>query len=389
MRLYNKGMQRDTPFLGRPMAQRPLFLAFSVLALGLVSFITQASEAAQTGLDLPQPNGCYPVGLKTLLLTDTSRNRDLVVTFWYPATDGTFPFVPYMDKKTAAALAEEWKLQLGFERQVHTHSRTLALIAQRGPFPVVFLEHGTGVVPSVYTVLAEGLASMGFVVVAINHTPDSLISVFPDGHEVRFKPYWPNDADRRTQGEAIGKFAEAVLVRDVRFVLDKLGETQSQDDFWRGQLDLSSVGIVGHSMGGTTAALATKEDPRILAGVNLDGSTYPGMNADIRPVEVRKPLLFIMTEEHDSNPNVRVREYAGSKSNTYYVVISGTDHMSFTDSPLILSRFARDSKADDSAFERAVLTSTLTRSLVEEFFRKYLKGDGAPHLDVITHVDRK
>ena len=180
-----------------------------------------------------------------------------------------------------------------------------------------------------------------------------------------------------------------MLVRDVRFVLDKLGETQSQDDFWRGQLDLSRVGIVGHSMGGTTAALATKEDPRILAGVNLDGSTYPGMNADIRPVEVRKPLLFIMTEEHASNPDVRVREYAGSKSNTYYVVMSGTDHMSFTDSPLVLSRFARDSKADDSAFERAVLTRTLTRSLVEEFFGKYLKGDGAPHLDVITHVDRK
>jgi len=324
------------------------------------------------------------------LLTDARRSRDLVVTFWYPSTGGTFPFAPYMDKKTADAVAEEWKLQPGFEHQVHTHSRTLAPpIAQRGPFPVVFLEHGTGVVPSIYTVLAEGLASMGFVVVAINHTPDSLISVFPDGHQARFRPYWPADADRRTQGEAIGKFAEDVLVRDVRFVLDKLGKMQSHGDFWHGQLDLSRVGIVGHSMGGTTAALATKENPRILAGVNLDGSTYPGMNADVRPVEVHKPLLFIMTEEHASNPEVRVHEYLGSGSNTYYVVMSGTDHMSFTDSHLIVSRFARDLKADNSVFERAVLTSTLTRSLVEEFFGKYLKGDSAPHLDVLIHVDRK
>jgi hypothetical protein len=91
-------------------------------------------------------------------------------------------------------------------------------------------------------------------------------------------------------------------------------------------------------MGGTTAALATKEDPRILAGVNLDGSTFPGMNADVRPIEVHKPLLFIMTEEHASNPDVRVREYVGSESNTYYVVMSGTDHMSFTDSHLIVSQ---------------------------------------------------
>lgn len=220
----NKAIQCDPPSLGRPMAKRPLFFACSLCALSLVSFITQPAQAAQTGLDLPQPNGCYAVGVKTLVLSDASRHRDLVVTFWYPATAGTLPFAPYMDKKTADAVAEEWKLQPGFERQVRTHSRTLAPVVQRGPFPIVFLEHGTGVVPSIYTILAEGLASSGFVVVATNHTPDSLISVFPDGHEVRFKPYWPTDADRRTQGEAIGKFAEDVLVRDVRFVLDKLGE---------------------------------------------------------------------------------------------------------------------------------------------------------------------
>jgi predicted dienelactone hydrolase len=230
---------------------------------------------------------------------------------------------------------------------------------------------------------------MGFVVVATNHTLDSLISVFPDGHEVRFKPYWPADADRRTQGEAIAKFAEDVLVRDVHFVLDKLGDMQSHDEFWHGKLDLSRVGIVGHSMGGTTAALAAMEDPRILAAVNLDGSTYPGMNADVRPIELHKPLLFIMTEEHASNPDVQVREYVGSESNTYYVVMRGTDHMSFTDSQLVRSRFARDSKADKGVFEHAVLTSTLTRSLVEEFLGKYLKGDNAPGLDVVTHVDRK
>src|ERR1700730_4984262 len=85
-----------TPFLRRQMAKRPLLFAFSFFVLGLVSFITQASEAAQTGLDLPQPNACYPVGVKTLSLTDTSRSRDLVVTFWYPATGGTFPLAPYM-----------------------------------------------------------------------------------------------------------------------------------------------------------------------------------------------------------------------------------------------------------------------------------------------------
>jgi hypothetical protein len=65
-------------------------------------------------------------------------------------------------------------------------------------------------------------------------------------------------------------------------------------------------------MGGTTAALAIKEESRILAGINLDGSTYPGMNGDIRPVPVHKLFLFLATEEHASG-KARAREYIGKR----------------------------------------------------------------------------
>src|SRR5438309_5632389 len=257
-----------------------------------------------------------------------------------------------------------------------------------GPFPVVLLEHGSDVVPAIYTILAEGLASSGFIVVAANHPPDALISVFPDGHVFKFTAYWPVEADYRTQGVAIGKFVDEVLVADVRFVLDQLQEMNSHDHFWQRHLDLSKIGIVGHSLGGTTAALATQEEPRILAGVNLDGSTYPGMNADVRPIRVHKPFLFLATEEHATGES-RAREYVGSESNTYCVVVTGADHMSFTDAHLVSSRFTRDSKPDYSAYVRAVLTCTFTRSLVEEFFAKYLKTAIAPDLDVIVRVDKK
>src|SRR5207245_10179937 len=130
--------------------------------------------------------------------------------------------------------------------------------------------------------LARSLASSGFSVVAPSPTPDALISVFPDAHVFKFTAYWPVEADYRTQGVAIGKFVDEVLVADVRFVLDQLQEMNSHDHFWQRHLDLSKIGIVGHSLGGTTAALATQEEPRILAGVNLHGSTVPDQNAYVR-----------------------------------------------------------------------------------------------------------
>jgi predicted dienelactone hydrolase len=370
------------------MISKTPFCVLFIFALGLLTLASQASNADQAGFDLPKPNGCYPVGTRTVALRDSRRIRDLLVTMWYPAAESTSLSAPYMDKKTADALAAEWKLRPNFQRLVLTHARLQAPVAVRGPFPVVLLEHGSSVVPAVYTVLGEGLASSGFIVVATNHPPDSLISVFPDGHEIKFTPYWPAEADRRTQGVAIGKFADEVLLADVRFVLDQLQAMNSHDRFWKGHLDLSRIGIVGHSMGGTTAALATQKEPRILVGVNLDGSTYPGMNADVRPVPVHKPFLFLATEEHASG-ETRAREYIGSESNTYYVVVTGADHMSFTDAGLVSSRFTRDLKPDDNAFERALLTSILTRSLVEEFLGKYLKAAAAPNLDLVVRVDKK
>jgi predicted dienelactone hydrolase len=371
------------------MLNKAALLALPACLVVLLTFTAQASDTDQARLDLPEPNGCHHVGTTTVVMRDRSRTRDLLVTMWYPAADGKAEFAAYMDKKTADAVAEDWELRPDFERQVHTHAKLSLPAAEGGPFPVVLLEHGTNVVPAIYTVLAEGLASSGFIVVATNHPPDSMIAVLPDGRESRFTPYWPAKADRRTQGVAIGKFAQDVLLADVRFVLDQLQEMNLHDDSWRGRMDFSKVGIVGHSMGGTTAGLATQKEPRIVAGVNLDGSTYPGMNADVRPVALHKPFLFLTTPEHAANPAVHVREFVGSPSNSYYVVIRGADHMSFTGKSIMVSRFSRKAQPDNRSFQQALLRLERTRSLVEEFLGKYLKGTSAPELDATVRVDKK
>ena len=163
------------------MITKASFCVLPIFALVLLTLPSRASDANQAKFDLPPPNGCHPVGTRTIVLRDPRRSRDLLVTMWYPAMESTPTLAPYMDKKTADALAEEWKLQPNFQRLVLPHARLQAPLAERGPFPVVLLEHGSSVVPAIYTVLAEGLASSGFIVVATNHPPDSLISVFPDG----------------------------------------------------------------------------------------------------------------------------------------------------------------------------------------------------------------
>ena len=121
------------------MISKAAFFALPIFMLVLLTLPSQASDANQAGFDLPQPNGCHPVGTRTLVLRDPHRSRDLLVTMWYPAVEAMSTLAPYMDKKTADALAEEWNLQPGFQRLVRTHARLLAPIAEGGFFPVVLL----------------------------------------------------------------------------------------------------------------------------------------------------------------------------------------------------------------------------------------------------------
>jgi dienelactone hydrolase len=371
----------------RPIPNAPL-LAILILLLGPFPGVAAAAARDQRDLTLPEPNGRHPVGTTALVVTDLRRHRDLVLTMWYPAAAQAAAHAPYMDDMTADALAKEWKLEPNFQRRVHTHAVMRATLDPGGPFPIVLLEHGSSAVPALYTILAEGLASSGFIVIATNHPPDSLISVFPDGHVLRFAPYWPENADRRSQGIAIGRFATEVLAADVRFVLDELLRMNASDQIWRGHLDPVRVGIVGHSMGGTTAAVALATDARIVAGINLDGSTYPGMNEDVRPIPLRKPFMFIATADHAAG-ETKAREFVGKKGDTYYVTMAGADHMSFTDASLLSSKFGPHSKRSDAAFQRGVLLSTHTRTLTEEFFAKYLRGEDAPDLDATATVDKE
>ena len=106
------------------------------------------------------------------------------------------------------------------------------------------------------------------------------------------------------------------------------------------------------------------------------------------PVQSR--FCFLRLKSTLKNPAfAAIREYVGSQSNSYYVIVGGADHGSFTDANLLAIRFCRESPADGGGFERARLTSLLTRPLVEEFFAKYLKASVAPDLELIVRADKK
>lgn len=204
------------------------------------------------------------------------------------------------------------------------------------------------------TTVVEDLASRGYAVVGIDHTPVSPVQ-FPDRFE---SPQRGVDA------------AEVMRerVRDTSFVLDELAAYP-----W---LDRTRVGMFGHSMGGFTAAEAMVTEDRIDAGVNMDGSMSPDAG-QAATVGVTRPFLLMGGGLTSGAPHNHAHSADwGSfwKASTGWqrdVYLPAAEHISFSDGQVLLPQVDGDHTA-------AIGTIDPRRSLAAQ--RKYLAAFFDLHL---------
>jgi predicted dienelactone hydrolase len=227
-------------------------------------------------LTAPAPTGPERIGTSTIDLTDPTRDdpywsdgtkRELPVRVWYPASVGhDCRPAPYTDPAVWKHASELLGLSLP---AVRTNSCLDARPAD-GAHPVIVFTHGYTGTFTDYTFLFEDLASRGYIVASIGHTYESTAASFPDGRFAR-SVLGSHLTSAPISLQTLSS-VESVRLADVRFVIDELTQLNSQrDGLFAGRLDLASVGIAGHSLGGLTALEAAARDPRIRAVVVIDG----------------------------------------------------------------------------------------------------------------------
>src|SRR5262249_49365982 len=272
-----------------------------LLAASLLCLLSPAYSKPVT--ELPVPTGPFPIGTMILNWTDTSRiekmssrdgaHRELVAQSWYPARPpvGKAAYVPYIPNLDSMLAHREQLEVLKFNRAylelgktLHTHA---VLNAELSPvqqkYPVVIFSHGNGAIRSVYTNFLEELASHGYVVIALDHPYGAAVVAFPDGGIVVQPSDW----------NAQEAFADRVdtWTADQRFALDEVEQLAASGSLFSGHLDLDRVGVMGHSLGGISAARTCSLDPRFKACINLDGGT--GEMSDALESGLPQPFMFV------------------------------------------------------------------------------------------------
>jgi len=328
-------------------------LVLLVLALGLIT-ASAARRGTPVELRLAAPSGPLRVGVTDLHLVDRGRvdpwlpssgARELMVTLWYPTRfGGRRPLAPWMprlaaDHYLARVSGRDTPLaQLSRVPDTHAEREVPVAPGARG-WPVLLFSPGYGEDRALGTELTEDLASRGFVVAAIDHTYDATEVEFP-GHRLVLRHQPPPTP-------AVLAVSTRIRAADARFVLDgltALNRGVNPDAGHRalptgtmGALDLTRVGMFGHSLGGATTAEAMAEDRRIMAGIDLDGVLF-GAIVD-RGVD--RPFLFISRQGHSHHTDPTwSRSWAHLTGWHAEVQLAGSGHYSFTDNETLLPQMA-------------------------------------------------
>ncbi|MFE3503168.1 alpha/beta hydrolase family protein [Kitasatospora sp. NPDC059160] len=215
------------------------------------------------------------------------------------------------------------------------------------------------------TSLATELASHGYVVALVGDTNGDSGETLANG---RTPPCAicgdPTKVDAVPANRAL----------DASFVIDRLTHGNTAWPLAH-LIDKHQIGMAGHSIGGAAAADTMVADPRVRAGVNLDGAFKPAP----APGRIDRPFLMLgITDSHSPSGTDTTWGDAWAALGGYkkWLTVAGADHFSFSDLDLIQEQAGFPTPPLSP--ERGV---AITRAYVTAFFDRTLEGIPSPLLD--------
>ncbi|TVY46872.1 putative 1-alkyl-2-acetylglycerophosphocholine esterase [Lachnellula occidentalis] len=306
----------------------------------LLLLLAFASQALSLNLTLPNPIGPSLVGRTSIELLDTSRldplapdvrYRDLMLSIFYPIQHTRRyhlapAFVPayatYLE--TSLGLSSNITLTVTSAAYANAYLHPNSNSTSTSQPNILLFSPGHGNSYQDYTATLTNLASQGYIVVGVDHPFDTSFILYPDNRTAI--------ATNSSTDTAAGAARTVdIRVADLRAVLDFLGTNATfakQIPGVHGTLDVSSVGVFGHSLGGAASASAMATDARFACGSNLDGTFW----GSVVGTGVERPFFLMSSAVHNqSNDDSWKWFWGNSTGEKLEVGIEGSVHATFTD----------------------------------------------------------
>ncbi|CAI6334330.1 unnamed protein product [Periconia digitata] len=327
----------------------PITIALAFFAGALLPNAAAFSIQPQLG---PYPVSVSNIAIQTsrddALAPQSGTKRRLMLSILQPQMD-TFAchnssYTPYMPARTASVMKTQEPAgiplspiaDLDFNAlEVEYCALSSSLVSLAEPrLPILLFQPGYQNSRFSYQLNLASIASSGYTVISMDSTFETPIIEFPDGSTV------VNNTGISEDGLGPND-SLPVRVADYSSVIDALenGELQVPG------LELSSkstgeegkiggIGVFGHSIGGAAALSAASSDPRIAAAIDWDGQIFSSQ------INISIPVpAFLFGRETPLPGHVEGWEFAWDnllKGEKVWVAVNGTQHLSFTDLPIVL-----------------------------------------------------
>ena len=342
---------------------------------------------------IPVPSGPHPVGTRIYELVDSSRKeiysgkdeaRRFMIQVWYPSEPGTSnEQARWMDEAEiyAPAVSSELELPSFFLDhlalvKIPAYKNADVAKSDSG-FPIILFSHGWTGFNAQNTGQALELASNGFIVVGVQHTYGAVITVFEDGTIANYNPAALPEGAPQDEYEAAAHMLSNQWAGDLGFTLDYLkSQNEDTNSAFYGLLDLSRVGVYGHSTGGGAAIEFCGTDPRCKALLGMDPFMRP-VSYEVIDNGVPQPSLFMFSQGwwddvDKDRSNKLFQRFIPHASDTWGdLLIEGAAHYDFSDLPL-LSPLAPQLGLKGPINGKRVVT--IVNDYLLSFFEATLKG---------------
>jgi len=366
-------------------------------------------------IKLPVPSGSFKIGNSSFTITDSSREethsinpndkRELFVEVWYPAHMDEIELPPPIKlwQELYSGDLDRVSFFTNYLKGISTHSYPdVPPDLRNGPYPVILFNHALQMFSSQNTLLMEHMASNGYIIVSIGHPYESIrvnlksgavLAPFITSSEKfsdamawiekssnpisKAKDSMAIEKSREKRGKIMLKAIEnsdinnvvAEWTRDNSFVLDNLSSDNNY--IFKEILDLTRVGVMGMSIGGATAGELCKTDPRIKAGINIDGLQYGKHNH----IGLEVPFMMIYS---DDGAGMNDFLYVDSKEEYHELHFKNTRHADFTDLVLIWPIMKIYGQAGSIPTNQMI---PLTNNIILSFWDYIFKNSPNPYED--------
>ena len=342
-------------------------------------------------IKMPKLTGKHSIGSTIHHWTDHERKewftddpndvRQIMVQLWYPAQKTKkAEMTPYLDKidlrSQTMAKAGKFPPQLIKHLELTKTNSHLNLKAEpeAAPLPIIIISHGITGMRHIHTSLAEKLSNNGYLVIALDHSYDANLTIFPDGSVADYR----SDITGFPDSVSIRKKQLQTRAADVQFVINQLIKIQSGKikHQLNGYLDLNRIGVAGHSYGGGTSIMVSYLDPRVKATLVLDSWMNP-LPQKIIENGIQQPLIYIgrpkwTDSDYPTNTDLVAKLMDNTKGANYYLTINETLHLNYCDAPLFspLAKYFLD-----IGKMNGIKSVNLINNISLQFFDQHLKSE--------------